>query len=149
VPLVALLLVSWCLPVQAQQFKKECDPNDSELCSQPLVKGEAAPFSGQLLTPKLAITLAQKADSFDTRLAIELKYTEKMYRLDTDLQKKLHDLDQKACTEKVDLLTSRLKTAQQAHWYQKPAFIVIITVILTSGVFVGGAYVFNAAQNGV
>jgi hypothetical protein len=111
-----------------------------------LVKGEVAPFSGQLLTPKLAITLGQKADSFETRLAIELKYTEKMYRLDLDLQKKVDELDQKACTEKVDLLTARLKEKNQTHWYQSTTFVVTVSVILTAGVFIGGAYIFKAVS---
>ena len=140
--LVSLLVVS--LPAHAQKFEKECDPNDAEKCSQPLVVGEVAPFSGQLLTPKLAIDLGQKAASFDERLELKMKYVKKMSQLDLDLEKKLHEIDNEACTEKVDLLTDRLKTATLEHWYQHPIFVASLSVFLTAGVFIGGAYLFTA-----
>lgn len=142
--LLVSLIVSWGLPTQA--YDKECDADDPEACSQPLMEGEVAPFSGQLLTPTLAIKLGQKAAEFDIRLEIELRYHKKMFELDLDLEKKLHEIDNKACTEKVDLLTERLRDAKLDHWYQHPFFVATVSVVLTTGLFIGGVYLLRSVR---
>jgi hypothetical protein len=134
------------LPARAQQFDKECDPEDLESCSQPLLEGEPAPFSGQLLTPKLAIKLGQKAASFDVRLKLELDRNRELFELDLELEKKLHQIDQDACKKQVDLLTERLEKAQLEKWYQHPLFVATISVVITSALFVGSAYIYKSVS---
>lgn len=142
--LVSLFIISRALPAYAQKYDKECVPEDTDKCTQPLLKGEVAPFSGQLLTPKLAIDLGQKAESFDIRLKLELEYVRKLYELDLKLEKNLRKLDNNSCTEKVNLLSDRLKDAKLDNWYQHPLFVATISVVLTTGLFIGGVYLFKA-----
>lgn len=139
---VLLVVVSASTSLAA--YEKECDPEDPEACSQPLNEGEVAPFSGQLLTPTLAIKLGQKAAEFDIRLEIELKYHKKMYELDLNLEQELHRIDNKACTEQKELLTERLKDAKLDHWYQHPFFVATVSVVLTTALFIGGTYLVKS-----
>ena len=140
----SVLVINWSAPAWAQEFEKECDKDDSEKCSQPLIEGDVAPFSGQLLTPKLAIALGQKAAEFDVRLKIELEHMNKLHKLNLNLEKKKHQIDQNACTEKVDLLTNQLKDAKIEHWYQHPLFVAPVSVVLTALIFIGATYAVNA-----
>lgn len=143
----SVLISSWVYPVRAQQFQKECDDTDSEKCSQPLMAGEVAPFSGQLLTPKLAIDLGQKAAAFEVQLQIELEYQGRLRDLDWNLEKEKHRIDEAACTEKVNLLTDQLKDAKLEHWYQHPLFVSSISVVLTTLIFVGATYLVRATTD--
>lgn len=138
------LIINWSTRAWGQQFEKECDESDVEKCSQPLMEGDLAPFSGQLLTPKLAIDLGQKAAEFDIRLKIELEHQDKLNKLDLKLEKEKHQIDQNACTEKVDLLTDQLKDAKVERWYQHPLFVAPVSVVLTALVFIGAIYAVDA-----
>lgn len=109
--------------------------------------GEVAPFSGQLLTPKLAIDLGQKAAAFEVQLQIELEYQGRLRDLDWNLEKEKHRIDEAACTEKVNLLTDQLKDAKLEHWYQHPLFVSSISVVLTTLIFVGATYLVRATTD--
>lgn len=130
----------------AQAEKVVCDPDDPEICSQPLQEGETAAFSGQLLTPKLAIQLGQAADSFDVRLELELGRVEDKYKLDLAFQKKVLKLEKAGCKKQTDLLSSRLKDAQLEHWYQHPIFVATISVAATVLVWFGAVYTIKAVK---
>jgi len=144
---VLVAVASICLPARAQEYEKECDEDNPALCSQPLMEGQIAPFSGQLLTTELAITLGQKAAYCETRIKLEVEFVKEKFELDINLEKKLHEIDNEACDEKVELLTERLKDAKIDHWYQHPLFVSTVSVVLTTGLFIAGAYAYNAVAN--
>lgn len=141
------VLVSESVCVFAQQLDKECDPDDSESCSQPLIEGETAPFSGQLLTPRMAIKLGQRAASFDVRLELEMERVRGQFQLDLELEKKLHKIDQESCDRQVSLLTDRLEKAKIDKWYQHPLFVASLSVVLTVGILGGSAYVYSSISH--
>lgn len=136
------VLISNCIVVNAQQL--ECDLDDDKSCSQPLEAGDVAPFSGQLLTPSLAVKLGQRSYSFDARLKMETDFIEKSFQLDLEFEKKLRKIDNKSYANQVALLTDRLEKAKMEKWYQQPMFIATVSVFLTGAIFVGSAYAYSS-----
>lgn len=132
--LVAVALIS---PVTraATTYTKECDPNDPDKCSIPLIEGEAAPFSGQLLTTKMAIVLGQKAEAGDIRLKIETDRLKEEHKLQLEYEKKTHQIDNDANAKSISVLQKELANALVVPWYKHPAFIVSCTVVGTVLVF--------------
>ena len=130
----------------AQTLEKECDPQDPEMCAQPLLVGETAPFSGQLLSPKLAITLGQKADASDLRLKLETERLNSLHKIETDYLKRVHELDNQAASQQIDLLTTRLKDAQARPWYEHPAFVAVVVCVGTIAVLYGSAYLLQTVD---
>ena len=111
-------------------YDKVCVDSDNTKCSQPITQGEVAPFSGQLLTPGLAIDLSQKADSFDTRINIEIERIKKLDALDLELEKKLHDLDKSSWVSEKELMMKSLsKLENPTPWYEKPIFVAIVSAV--------------------
>jgi hypothetical protein len=123
-----------------QEYEKVCDAENPDLCSQPLQAGEVAPFSGQLITTELAITLGQKAEYCDTRIRLETEFIASQFQLDLDLERRLHQIDNEGCVEKVDLLNQRLKERQERKWYRHPLFVSTVSVILT------GVVIYSSIQ---
>lgn len=123
-----------------------CDPQDPEKCSVGLKSGDSAPFDGQLLTPKLAIDLGQKADSFKLRLDLEVKFQTRLLQIDLDLQKSLRENDRKAFDLERKLLMDRLKEAHNRPWYESPAFVAVVTAVGVVLVFVGAGYVLKSVD---
>jgi hypothetical protein len=139
--LVALLVA--VEPV-ARAADSECDQNDPALCAVPLAQGQPAPFSGQLLTAKLAISLGQKADSFDARLQIELDRVNGEWQLKLKYEQDVHRIDNESKDKQIDRLNQALEKASIRPWYEHPGFIVTITIVATVLVFVGTAYLIQA-----
>ena len=141
--LVALLVafepIAWAAP--------ECDPDDPELCSAPVNEGDPAPFSGQILTTKLAISLGQKADSFEARLKIELERVDGIWGLKLQYEQDTHRIDNTAKDKQIEVLQEALARAVVKHWYEHPGYIATISVIATILVFVGTAYLIQAVSD--
>jgi predicted ATPase len=101
-------------------------------------KGQQAPFSGQLLSPNLAIDLGQKASYCDERLSLELKHTEAKLSIDLTLEKQLRGNEKLTWEAEKKLLMDRLEEAKKPPpWYTHPAFVITVTVIGTFGVTYG------------
>jgi len=131
----------------AEEHTVTCDPDDPDLCSKPMKKGEPAPFDGQLLSTELSISLGQKAASFEARLKIELKSARGEMQLRIDFEKYRLKVYQEASEKQVKLLTLRLKEATQQVWYEHPAFIISCTIVVTVLIFVATAYLIQAVQD--
>jgi hypothetical protein len=144
---LAIVTASFCaLPVTAQASQKQCDPDMPDHCAQPLTKGEMAPFSGQLLTPELAIDLGQKADGCDVRVKIESNRVQKLAEIDVTLARRLLEIERDAARRQVDLLTERLKEAEDVSFYERPVFVATVAVVATIAVVAVTAYGLNAVQ---
>lgn len=139
---VISLLGAQALPVRAQETI--CDPEQPSHCSKPLLKGATAPFSGQLLSTELSITLGLKAMYCDDRLKLELDFLKKDLGLELNLERQLRENDRKAWEAKEALLLDRLEEAQGVSWYEHPAFVATVTVICTVLVFWGARETLKA-----
>ena len=125
-----------------------CDPKNPKECVQPLLEGEQAPFSGQLLSTRKAIKLFQLVESCKEQTAIEVERVSGLARVDLDLTKKLRDIDRDSYDAQMTLLQERLKEAkalQGAPWYESPLFVATVTVVVTSVVFFGAIQAVDAA----
>jgi len=139
VPL-AVLLVSLLAPPGAHgdEGVAVCTPGDPSECSQPLEEGESAPFRGQLLTPKLAIKLGQQAAGCQDRIKVEVDYATKMSGIDLTLERKTHEIDLAAWKQEKAVMMAALEEAKKpTPWYEKPAFVATISVLLTAAATYG------------
>jgi hypothetical protein len=134
---VALISLLWAQVLPVYAGETVCYPDKPTHCARPLTEGETAPFSGQLLTTELSLDLGLKADFCDQRIKLELKFQKKTLDLELDLERRLHELDRQAAKTKEDLLLKRLEEATGAPWYEHPAFVATVSVIVTVLVFIG------------
>ena len=123
---VSLLAIGGLILAQPVPF---C--SDSEHCSVEIKKGEVAPYTGQLLSTELAISLGTKAEFCGKRCDLELEFQQKTLKLDLVLEKKLRGMDQKAWKEQKDLLLKRLEESHSTPFYTHPIFISAVTVVFT------------------
>jgi len=126
------------------KYALECDGDNFELCAQPLLKGEKAPFDGQLLTPELAISLSQRAMAFDSQLEIELERVGKLHDIEMNYQRDINNLDKESSKKQIDLLEKRLKEVTKIPWYRTPAFVSITSIAGTVLVVIGATYIVKA-----
>lgn len=141
-----LLLLSFLLAlpttVDAQTHPPQCSKTDPKDCVQPLLEGESAPFSGQLLTNRRAAKLAVKADQCGERVQLAIEETLAKAALDLQLEKALRANDLEAWQQKEKLLTQ----AVQKPWWEHPVVVATITVIATSAVYWGAVEVVKATK---
>lgn len=135
---------------QAAEPEPVCDPGDPAKCATPMERGDTAPYSGQLLTPTLAIGLGQKADSCEKRWKLKLEHDLSLVRIQLDLETQKHQIDVEVRDQQIQLLTQRLKEATAEPWYEHPAFVsaaaVVITVAVTVAIFYAAVEIRNQAQ---
>ncbi len=117
-----------------------CDPDDSSKCSAPLSKGTPAPYSGQLLTAKLAIDLGFKADECEVRTKLEIGYAKKQAQLELKYEQSTRKNDTAAHVLEMAAMESdrdRWKKHADVPFYEKPLFVAVLTAVLVTAVFVG------------
>lgn len=115
-----------------------CVPGDPTQCSQPLDKGQCAPFQGQLLSTTLAINVGQKASFCDDRLKLELTHTKALAEIDLSLEKQLRANDRVTWETEKKLLLERLEEAKASPpWYTHPLFVATVTVVVTGALTYG------------
>ncbi len=117
-----------------QDAAKQCVEGNPDHCVQPLGEGEAAPFSGQLYTPELALDHAEKVHSFDTRLKLEIDHVEGRLHLTIEGLQRLRDIDAMAMAQR-DAANQRALEAVTPAFFEKPWFIATLTAVLTSAAF--------------
>lgn len=120
-----------------QASPKVCDPEDSQACSQPLQEGEVAPFTGQLLTPRLAVNLGQKATGCDWRVQLERDYVDRMAVVDRDLLLKKVHLEMETYQNELKLYRDEINRINKTPWYQRPIILVVGTFLASGLVFSG------------
>jgi hypothetical protein len=125
-----------------------CDPADQKSCVQPLLEGEAAPFSGQLLTPRRAAKLAVEAGSCKEATAIEVEHAVDVWKLKLETEQRLRKNDQDAHQLEVDLLMKRMAQIEETlspHWWERPVFVATASAVLTIGAVVLATWVIDSA----
>lgn len=146
-PLLSLCILNASLAAKPS-LPAQCDPKDSKNCVQPLMEGESAPFSGQLMTFRRAAHLAVQAGQCSERVDIAVNETKELMSIDLNLQKALRENDAKAWAVQKDLLLDRINvlTAEaERHWYEHPALWAVIGAAVTTGVFYGAIKTVNHA----
>ena len=106
-----------------------CDPDDPTKCSAPLAQGAVAPFSGQLLTPSLAIDLGLKAQFCDARIGLEVGHAKALLQVDLDSERRLRQVDAAAADAARALLMRRLE--EVSPWYERPWFVAGVATLGT------------------
>lgn len=132
---------------EARGQTKICDPEKPDHCSQPLKKGDTAPFGGQLYTPKLAIDQATKAHDCDEVVEIEVGAAVEPIQLKLEAEKSLRAIDSREWAAKNDLLKERLQEAHSAaerSWYENPMVWFTVGVITTLGAVYLGTKIVKA-----
>lgn len=136
-----LSAVSWCVLLVAPDAAiAECDPQDARLCAQALLKGQAAPYDGQLLTVPLSIKLGQKADRCEQVTAMEVEFARKLADVDLQLERRLRLEDDVAHLRKMKAMqdeVDRWKAVADVPFYERPWFVALLTAVVLSGI-VGG-----------
>lgn len=133
------LWILWTTPVWAGLTnsgtgivpEKICDENDPEKCAQPVHKGQRAPFTGQLLTNKLAIDLGIKADHCDDRLKLRIEQMGSILDMKLTQQKKLHGIDLVVKNETIRTLRTAIDDLRPS-FYEHPVFVAIVTALATA-----------------
>ena len=105
-------------------LERACDPEDKTSCVQPLLEGEEAPFSGQLLTPRRAAKLGVRAADADERARLAVEETEELWKIKLQKEKDLRKLDNETNALKIKLLTE----AADRPFYEHPLFVAVATV---------------------
>lgn len=145
-------LALWTTPGRAQPLPpRECTPDDPQKCSQPLLQGQAAPFSGQLLTPKLAIDLGQRATHCEERLAIELRKERELALVQKTLDARLLEIEREGAALKLALIQKALDQTQglvpPPAWYERPPVVAAATATGVLGLLAVSAKVLILLTN--
>ena len=135
--LAASLLTLYAARGAAQTPEAACDPGDPKSCVQALNAGQPAPFTGMLLTYKRAAKLGVLAEGCQERVDLTVQREQEIAQVKLLGEQQLRENDQKVSQLQQDLLRKRL--LEQAdelppHWYERPAFVTIITAAVTVGV---------------
>ena len=117
-----------------------CDQGDPNRCAMPIRKGAPAPFAGQLLTPRLAIDLGQKANSCQDRIDMRVTHEAKLAAIDLETERKMHQIDVASWARERKLLLLRLEEAHTTPWYSHPAFVATVSVLAASALTYGSIY---------
>lgn len=120
-----------------------CAPDFPSRCSAPIEAGQAAPFSGQVLTPNLAIFLGQSTNNCEGRIALAVTATGAVHREDKKLLHKNHKVDLRIKDVEIDLL----RNATDRFFYEHPAFLVPVTAVLTT-LMIGAAVLIACELSG-
>lgn len=120
--------------------KKICDPVFEDQCTQPIKKGEVAPFKGQLYTTALAIDQATKAHDCEESTDIAVGAIREPLQLRLDAEQRYRAIDARAAMNREDLFKDRLQEAHAAaerSWDEEPAFSGTIGFVLGVATTVG------------
>lgn len=134
-------LVFLCaLPAQSRaDASKQCVPDDPLSCAQPLKLHEPAPFEGQLLTPKMALLLGQKAELCAERAKLVIEYNDKINEIDLTLEKQLRTIDKDMSGKMISVLETELAEARKPPpVIERPWFVATITAAITLGLTAAG-----------
>jgi hypothetical protein len=140
-----MILLLWLSTLSATlgsplKFDAVCKKENPSMCSQPMQKGERAPFGGQLLTPSLALDMATKIETGQKQCDLRIKQEREISEITERLTQELWAQDKVAHDKQIKLLRERLEEAkrlQKPPWYERPAFVAIVSVLVTTGAIAG------------
>lgn len=135
--LLAVSLTLCAARGDAQTPDAACDPNDAKSCVQPLIAGQAAPFTGLLLTPRRAAKLGVMAGECEARVALAVDREQELAQVKLQGAQQLRDNDKQGAQLQVDLLMRRMAEQEKAlthRWYEHPAFVATLTAVTTVAV---------------
>lgn len=117
----------------AASAQAECDRDFPDRCSVPLSAGETAPFSGQLVSPSLAIALGQKAAGCDARIEIEAARTASVAAARCRYALGLAEADRTALERERDLWKAQAEEAGPS-FIEHPILVAGLSVVATIAV---------------
>lgn len=123
------MLASWLalLPSAAWADQSEVVCPRPGYCLAPnLVKGAPAPFTGDLLTPKLSTEWGLIVDGCDKRVESAVARTSSTAAVNRDFDRRAHAVDLLAKDREIALWK-----AMRPVWYEHPAFVATISVLGT------------------
>ena len=120
------ILLAILIALLLSLFAKDARGADEDLKAVPLNRGDAAPFTGQLMSTELAIELGTAAEKCEARATVDLKFVHRVHQIETEYQRKLKEIDDQAWHRREELLRLALPS-----WYQEPWFVATVTGIIT------------------
>jgi hypothetical protein len=121
------------IEIPGTKLKKKCLKEDLEKCALILTLDTPAPFSGVLMTVKQAADITAKAEFTDERIRAAADVEIRLAKNENETQKKLHVIDLEAKDKEIKLLEQALADSGP-KFYEHPAFVIPVTVVVTLGV---------------
>lgn len=121
--------------VRGQPSSRVCAPDDPQACAQPVGKGEAAPFDGQLITLELALKLGQKAERCESAIQAERDRGAELVLIERELGEAQVKIERDARYKDRDYLFAELEKQKLVPWYKAPLFVMTTTFLVTAGIF--------------
>jgi hypothetical protein len=112
----------------------DCDPDDVTKCVANLSQGAPAPFAGQLLTPALAIALAQKTDACVEKAVADIAREKSLGLAALELAHAEAVADQQAYEAKTALLMKHLAEVDDVALTREPWFVAAVSIASTVAV---------------
>ena len=109
----------------------------------PLEVGEAAPFTGQLLTPDLASKLGSKAELCSIKAEVEREHRNRMCLAKVDYIENVNVIRSRALLDKIEVLESALASSQRGQeipFWDEPGFVWPVALVIGTAVGVGLAF---------
>lgn len=132
-------------PVLAADLKYKPVCSAPSECVLPILRGEIAPFDGQLMTSLKAAKIAVESADIDKRIRLEVAHTSSIAAIDLRTEKAFHAADLRQLIAENGILERQLAAASPA-WYERPVIVVPATVVLVLGAVFVGAKVLEAAK---
>lgn len=136
ISLIPTVFVIACLlpgTVLGQRHPKICSRDKPGHCVQPLEKGEPAPFTGQLYTIEMALDHSEIVHNFQNRLKLEMGHLRDGFTIRLQGEQRLRELDVETAKAREKLYLEAIEDASP-HWYERPAFVIPVTIAVTAGV---------------
>lgn len=107
-----------------------CHPDDPTKCSQPILEGQVAVFSGQLLTTRLAIDLGLKAEFCERKIKLEVELAKNLADVEISRLQTILSVRGDSWKTQRQLLLDRLDEAADRSFYREPWFVATVTTVI-------------------
>lgn len=145
---IAVVATFIAFPVVCKAEAK-CDPKDPKSCVQAVTEGEPVPFSGQLMTHRRAAKLVVTNEQCADERALDLEEAHEIHQIQVKALEQRRKNDFETCKLQIDLLNQRMMQMQEElapPWYEHPAFVATVSVVLTVAVFAAAVKTVEALQ---
>lgn len=121
---------------------------------QTIKQGSKAPFDGVIYSKEAHAKLVAKLKAAEERakaereLAVakaklEAKSELAKLKIDNEVLRKQLKLTEDASKRKEALLLEQIKERNKVPWYRTQTFAVVLTAVISTGIFVGSAYAYS------
>lgn len=125
------------VPHDAWAAKSECaSPN--AICATPVKQGQAAPYSGQLVTPTLAVRLGQGAGDCNERVNLAIARVVSLAAIELKAEHATRMREREALTAELKTLQEHLANADKVleeakpPFYERPWFVAPVVAVGTA-----------------